>query len=166
MSRGVHDIHKHFERDDWYHEVYTLRGHHLQEYTGNPKRYIFWLNGEVEFRVCIGLNQRVVLQGLPLKPVSDPETYRWTDRYRHWELEVTAIDALFNKYEIDYLFPENYQHPIFPEEASSFLFNFQDKHPESALHVRLKWQRQENEVTTYPLTEEAGEPIRVQNKKG
>ena len=148
-SRDVHDIHSEFERDDWYHIVHTPRGKHLQEY---PWDQMFVYLGRIENIVNVGWDvrwesQKFDVQNAPV--LSDCESFSWKDALRHWRLEVTAVDAPMNTYELAYLFPENYKGEIFSENASRFLVQFQEKYPDSALHVKLKWRKEDEVAETY-----------------
>lgn len=145
IARDVLDIHRNPNRDGRYHLVFTNPGKYLQDYL--PDRYLSWINSRIEHIVKLDLDVTIPSpEKYHTDALVDPRIIQWEDRYRKWEVEVTAVNAPFDTYEIASLFPEVYKAPIFPENASKFLHDFQNEHPDLALHVKLRWRR-EDEMT-------------------
>ena len=149
IPRDVLDIHRDSNRDDWYHLVLAHPSQNLLAYSSD--RFLSWINNENEYIVKLDLPYDTNPEKYHPRALLDPEKFQWEDRYRKWELQVTAVDAPFDTYEIARLFPEKYQTPIFPENASKFLSDFQRKNPDSTLYAKLKWRRQDEVTKMYSL---------------
>lgn len=157
IPRNVLDIHRDSKRDDWYHLVLTHPSKHLLDYSSN--RYLPWINCETEQIVKLDLDG-INPEKHPPRALLDPEKFQWEDSYRKWELEVTAVNAPFDTYETACLFPERYQTPIFPKNASKFLFDFQHRNPDCALYVKLKWRREDEATKMYSIEVECNDPCK------
>ena len=160
IPRNLLDIYRDSNRDDCYHLVFTHPSKDLLTYSSD--RYLPWINLETEQIVKLDLDGTNP-EKHPPRTLLGPEKFRWEDSYRKWELEVTAVDAPFHTYEIACLFPEKYQTPILPGNASKFLSDFQHKNPDSALYVKLKWRREDEVTKMYSIEVECNDPRKQDN---